>query len=352
MFHSSFIAWLLNKSGEHGFGSSFAKRLLNKIGYEIGNEYDVFTEYTESHCRFDIFVKPIREGTYLILENKIKSFGNVGQIESYKNLGHRVAFLALLEETIEATNKIDVIHYRDVLEALEAEKLVHENPYHFLIEEYKKFIKNHLRVYDAIKSYCEGKILWKQATKIFAESLKDIEIKDNDARTYIYYFYFNFVRYIRGKSSSLIFGDLCYKEAEERKENTRWIFEKNMQGPPYLEVLINNPNQSGMKFSLNSDLLEFHKNKNFVIAPRIEIWLNPKELQDKSEDFPIGLFMIGTWNQELKDFLRQKEPYKSELKRRGRRNFHQEQIHIKDLVFENFEKRIKEVMMKIGAFED
>lgn len=351
LFHSSFIGWLLNKEGEHGFGNRFAKKLFKRISFEIGDKYDVYTESRDRNSRYDILIEPQTEGTKLVLENKVKSFGYDTQISSYKEQGHRVAFLAFLEETIECAEKHDVIYYRDILEDLETEKLINSNHYHFLIREYIQFLRNHLSLYSTIKNFCLGGISWGKAVSIFKESLKDTELKDNDIRTYNYFFYYNFERYLKTKSSELILGDLQYDDAEKQNKNTMWHYEKNMQGSPFMEALIFNPNQKGMRFKLNADLMTLYKKKKNQIAPRVEIWLDLQWLLDKSEDFPeAGKIMMGTWSDELKGYLLENEPYRSTLSRMGPRNFHYEQVPIKDLIFENLEKRIKKMMMHIGSF--
>jgi len=350
LFHSSFIAWLMNKDGEHGFGNRLAKRILKKIDYDIKADYKIETEYSDGANRYDIFIQQ-KNYKSLILENKVKSFGSKNQSERYLKSGYAFSYLALLRETIENSGKINIIYYKDVLDSISEEKLNLNNHYHFLINEYKNFLSKTIAVFTIVKKYCEGDIIWQDAKKSFEENLKGTTTKDNDVRTYSYYFYYIFIEYLRKKSSDLIFGKLNYKESEIANENTKWEFEKNMQGPPFLEALIRKFNQPGVNFSFDKNFLHFVKGKNLIIIPRAEIWIDPQALvEETSKIGKIKLGAIGTQSAELMNFLKNNEPYRATLKMIGRRHFHYEDIRVKDLVFPNFEQKIRNMMSKIGMF--
>jgi len=63
----------------------------------------------------------------------------------------------------------------------------------------------------------------------------------------------------------------------------------------------------------------------------------------------VGTLMLGTWNQELKQALRTREPYASTLKRRPRakRNFHCESLALSDIQFQSIECRIRNALQVI-----
>src|SRR5262245_9840037 len=82
LFHSAFLAWLMDDHESHGLGKSFRSRFISRLrmgsGYDPDGEYEVATEYRSGHSRFDIILRPkdpAKQVKGLVLENKIKSFG-------------------------------------------------------------------------------------------------------------------------------------------------------------------------------------------------------------------------------------------------------------------------------------
>src|SRR5262249_51037471 len=112
LFHSAFLAWLMVDHESHGLGKSFRSRIITRLrkgsDYDPDGEYEVATEYRSGRSRFDIILRPkdpAKPDKGLILENKIKSFGNYLQLDKYKDEGHDVAVLALLPETLDEDTK-------------------------------------------------------------------------------------------------------------------------------------------------------------------------------------------------------------------------------------------------------
>jgi hypothetical protein len=356
LFHSAFIAWLMNKNGEHGLGDNFARRLFESAGYTCDSDYEVITEHTEGDSRYDIFIKPKKDMRALVLENKVKSFGHRVQVESYLKKGHHVAFLSLFRETLENTKGIKVILYDDILKDLDACILNASSSYHFLISEYKNFIHDQLQVFKAIKSYCyEDKSLQKMQED-FRQYLPSNDMRENDRRTIHYYIYYNFAEYMQNNFSPLIFGHLDEKEADEKKDNTKWLYEKNMRGGSFMTAHIHNFQQSNMKFRLKSDLCDLHATMTnpFTIAPRIELYFDPNQMKNVNvtEDHEVGRIMICTWTEELIAYLKNHKSYCSVLRKMGRRHFHYETISLKDMVFSRLEYRIKQMLSIMGVFQN
>jgi hypothetical protein len=81
LFHSAFLAWLMDDHENHGLGKSFRSCMISRLpenfGYDPNAEYEIATEYRSGRSRFDIILRPIdaaKPGKGLVLENKIKSF--------------------------------------------------------------------------------------------------------------------------------------------------------------------------------------------------------------------------------------------------------------------------------------
>lgn len=150
----------------------------------------------------------------------------------------------------------------------------------------------------------------------------------------------------------MVFGTYGYKEQEENGQNTRWIYEKNMQGPPYFEALVRDFSSDAARFRLHDALREVHSVKAFALAPRIEIWLDPQRLQKDADDSTIvGTLLLGSWDDRLKKTFREQEPYRSEFTRKGPRNDHYEPTSIGDIRFATMADRLKSLMEKVGRFE-
>jgi hypothetical protein len=146
---------------------------------------------------------------------------------------------------------------------------------------------------------------------------------------------------------ALVFGTCGYAEAEKQNMNTRWLFEKNMQGPPYIETIIFQPFDMP-DWSLHSTFRAMHEMAPVQLAPRLEIWLDlPRLAKERSTAEPVGSLMLGTWSSEFKAAVKQLEPYRNVLKPRGNRNFHCEPLHVRHLPFTQMTQRIRDMMRLI-----
>jgi PD-(D/E)XK nuclease superfamily len=79
LFHSAFLAWLLDRHENHGLGNSFCSRIIGLLrgnsGHDPDKEYVVATEYRSGRSRFDIILRPkdpANQVKGLVLENKVK----------------------------------------------------------------------------------------------------------------------------------------------------------------------------------------------------------------------------------------------------------------------------------------
>ncbi len=241
LFHSAFLAWLLNKNENHDLGDYFISEILKlaKLDqkYNSSSNYNIVIEYVQNKMRFDIYIgtkEASNDIKGIVIENKIKSFGNEVQFKKYREKGYDVVGFALLGETLNISDKTPIIYYSDILNILKNIKYDKSNHYHFLIREYIAYLQRILDSFDILKSYVDSKIGIKEFKEELQDCLKSISLKDNDVRTYDYYYYYNFAQYLKDNVKELIFGTDDYNN----KFNTRWIFKKNQQGPPYVECLI------------------------------------------------------------------------------------------------------------------
>jgi hypothetical protein len=360
LFHSAFIAWLFDEHGTHGLGSRFLREftagLPSQIADRLTGPLVVETEYQSGRSRFDILLKPRSPSPSpaafkgLVLENKIKSFGNAMQLDKYLKQGFDVLVLALLRETLDddAKRKYTVVTYSLVRDLLQRLPLEPANHYHFLIREYHAFLAKTLSTYDLIARYCNGDVSPAEFTEALKTALAGSVLRDNDIRTYSYYYYHLLAERITYFEPDLAFGTRMYADAERHNESTRWLYEKNMQGQPFMEAIIRPCDTAPWK--LHSALGSINTSKSIQIAPRIEVWLDLNRIATADDRDPaVGSLMLGTWAPELKQALRTLEPYSTSLKRRPRadRNFHHESLTLSDVRFEKLIPRIRDALRLI-----
>jgi len=316
-------------------------------------DYEVLTEYTESSCRFDILIRPlsqIENRNGIVFENKVKSIGERLQLDKYAELGYDVVSLALLPESFDNTGHYPIIEYKKIHSILNSLPLDIKNCYHFFINEYLIHLSNTLNIYDTLRNYINETINIKIFRDELNKCLENINLNINDTRTFTYFYFYNFSKHLKAKNSNLIFGTHDYGKEEELPPNTRWIFRKDLQGPPYMESLIYRPFDPEMKFHINKDFEEIYKVNPFIIAPRIELWLDLNYIQKCNDSDEIGEIMIGSWTKELVTFLKEHEHYKALFTRKGSRNFHYEKVSLKDLPFSNLANRLMKMLSLIGEF--
>lgn len=361
LFHSAFIAWLLDEHGSHGFGSRFVKEFTSRLPAQIAGRLTeplaVRTEYRSGGSRFDILLEsrsPSPSPTSfkgLVLENKIKNFGNAVQLDKYLAQGFDVLVLTLLLETLDDTARrcYPVVTYSLVQDILDRLPLDPANHYHFLVREYRAFLKKTLSTYELIARYCNGDVSPSEFRGAVKTALSGSVLRDNDVRTYSYYYYHLLAEHIRNSAPDLAFGTRTYADADRDNENTKWQYEKNMQGPPFMEAIIYRPCDTP-PWKLHSALASIKTSKPIQIAPRVEVWLDLNSIVTADGADPIvGSLMLGTWAPELKQALRTLEPYASLLKRRPRadRNFHWESLALSDIRFERIVPRIRNALRLI-----
>lgn len=359
LFHSAFIAWLLDENGSHGLKDRFLKEFKSKLPGDIRDRLpdslNVLTEYQDGRLRYDILLKPRSKSANsfkgLVLENKIKSFCNTLQPKKYKAAGFDVVVLALLPETVDLDTgkECTVIDYSDINQILQGLDVDPADHYQFLVREYCDFLTQTLSTYESIRQYCSGNILLPDFRAKLKTCLSNSILRDNDIRTYSYYYYYLLAEYIGKSAPDLIFGTRTYAEAERDKQNTKWLFEKNVQGPPYIEAIIDCRADTPY-WKLPDDLAQINETEPFKIAPRIEVNFDLKRILDakEPEDPSMGKLMLGTWSPTLKEHLKNNESYKSKLnKLNARRNFHSESLVLSDIPFGSIVTKIRQGLQLI-----
>jgi hypothetical protein len=228
---------------------------------------------------------------------------------------------------------------RDVLQRLPLDPANH---YHFLIENYRDFLAKTLSTYDLIARYCNGETPLSEFREGAKTALSGSVLRDNDIRTYSYYYYHRLAEYIEHSAPDLVFGTRTYSAAERDNENTKWYYEKNMQGRPFMEAILFRPCDTP-PWKLHRVIASIKTSEPIQIAPRIEVWLDLNRIVKADDVDPVGSLMLGTWSREVKQTLRTREPYTSILTRRPRadRNFHYESLPLSDIRFERIVARIR-----------
>jgi hypothetical protein len=362
LFHSAFIGWLLDEHGSHGLGSQFLGEFTASLPAQIAGRLTVplrvRTEYPSGGSRFDVLLEPLSPSLEtapfkgLVLENKIKSFGNAVQLDKYSAQGFDVLVLALIPETLDdaAKRRYPVVTYSLIHDLLQRLPLDPTNPYHFLIREYRTFLAHTLSTYELIARYCNSDISQTEFMAGVRTALSGSILRDNDIRTYSYYYYYLLAEYIQCSAPDLAFGTRTYVDAERDNENTQWQFEKNMQGAPFMEAIIYRPCDTP-PWKLQTALASIETSKPIQIAPRIEVWLDLNRIVAAADgpDPVVGSIMLGTWAPELKQALRTLKPYASTLTPRPRadRNFHYESLALSDIAFEKIIARIRRALRLI-----
>jgi hypothetical protein len=357
LFHSAFLAWLMDRSAEHGLGTQFVQAMLTRSGlaslYKSDCDFDPLTEHSAGRLRFDILLRPRgpcngRAG--VVFENKVKSFGLHSQLQNYREAGYDVVALALLPETLDDDSKraFPLVPYSEIRDILKGLALEDGNPYHFIIREYWSHLDATLTTYDALRMYCMAEISWATFKKQLSSALVDVTLRDNDIRTFTFFYYENFRRYLADYAPELVFGCLGYEEAKQQNSNTQWICQKNMQGPPFMESLIYGPFGPAGRFRMHQDFGGLYHQQPFEIAPRIELWLDLKRMthaQDDSES--AGSIMLGFWQEGIIQMLRGM----SALNCLGnRRNLHVEEVPARDIPFARMADRLRNMLRLLGYF--
>jgi hypothetical protein len=355
MFHSAFLAWLLRSTAPHGFGDGFLRALLSHLPTDLQmppfDRYIVKTEVRDGPCRFDILVQPTEASSPvkgLVFENKVKSFGHHLQLDSYKSRGYEVAVLALLPETLDAETRAryPVIEYRMIHDILRRQALAQSDHYHSMVTQYADFLDGTVGIFDAIRALGNGEL----DTLAFIDRVKhaadETEFSDNDIRTFDYFYYHAFANYLSQHEPDLWFGGLSYEEAKGQEKTMGWNYEKNMQGPPFMETIFFNPITPSEHWKpVEESLTALYGSNPFQVAPRIELWLDPVWIaREQNPSLEVGRIMLGTWSKEFRDHIRSREPYVSRLRPIGSRHFHREMLPLRDLSFSSLAGRLRAML--------
>jgi len=186
LFHSAMIAWLLNPEGEHGWDDAFLRRfaeLLAGKGHHTlqralaCDRGKVRTEESiPGRGRCDILLEVGQ--TKFVLENKVKSVGQVRDLKRYEGPGWVPIALAFcqvsFDEQVHAS--YPVVLYSDIRDLLR--DLLSQPPdgtptnnFAILIKHYYCFLKRELGLLEVLDScFCQGDLerhselvqLWKQ----------------------------------------------------------------------------------------------------------------------------------------------------------------------------------------------
>jgi hypothetical protein len=269
------------------------------------------------------------------------------QLDQYVAQGYEVAALALLPETLdsETRSRYTVIEYRKVCEILRNLPLDTSNGYHFVIDQYSSFVADTLSIFELFTEFGHGKLLETDFLSRLGEAALKLDFGDNDIRTLSDFYYFACNEFLEQQAPDLVFGALDCNEAESQQRSTRWLFKKNMPGPPFMEALIYSALEGCAHRRIHDVLIPICETDAFNIAPRIELWLDPHGLSNPASE--AGVLLLGTSSANLKKHLRDFEPYKSTLLRPGSRNVHREPVLVSDLPFAKLADRLRAILSKL-----
>jgi hypothetical protein len=255
-----------------------------------------------------------------VFENKVKSVGRHAQLDQYRDQGYHVAALALLPESLDAESRkrVPAIHYDALREILSSLSLDPQTPYQFFVMQYRDYLQDTLAVFDLLRSFVRGE----RRAEFLAEHLKQ-------------------------SAPDLCFGEAGYKEAESEGRNTKWIYEKNMQGPPYMEAIPHSSVNPNRYWTIRDPFASLHESEPFWIAPRLEVWLYPRWLASAQDLRPIGRIMLGTWSEHLMRAIRDTEPYRSVFNPRVPRHFHSEEVSLEHLPFERMAECLRGMLARL-----
>jgi len=166
LFHSSMLAWLFDAEAEHGFGDRIIRLFAEQVSEQghpglldlvrSGDLLRVSTERTGRPGRYDLVVEA--DGVRCIIENKVKSLGNIAQLLRYeRDEGCACVIpLGLTKATFkpEVPNVVTYDMICDLLDAVEIEK---NNDWHILIAHYRKYLRMQLDLFMRVeKCYAGG----------------------------------------------------------------------------------------------------------------------------------------------------------------------------------------------------
>jgi hypothetical protein len=372
-FHSAFIAWLLDKNAPHSLGPEVLQGFLRLLGFTLPSKYTVETEPTDQGRRFDIVITSEERpewGKGLVIENKTKRSVQLEQLQQYQGKGeegeeYTVAALALLWKNPDGATpgRLDgfpIVDYWQLREAIREALARHRsdsNPYHFIIDDYLRYLDDVLRVLDALAKYSWGEIPLEHLKTAFSKWAAHARRNQNDWRVLSQFYFAEFSRYLKDRRPELIFGS-CDDFTEAKKgRNTCWVAEKNMRSRPFVLAQIWDFSEKACRFRLRPELERRSDEAVFFLEVRLDLDLRPEQHPSAEEGSqPVGKLKLkfenpdGSKNQRLEEALA-RGSYELSPPRKGSRTDHGETVRLRDIRFATMADRLKRMMEKVGYFE-
>lgn len=339
LFYSSLMAWLLDEEGEHGLGDQFGRWFFERIGQEY-RKYTVATEKPFKGGRADIFLST-EGGQEIIVENKTKSIGSQEQVVGYEAAGAVVVLLGLVPENFPVQERSRVIGYSEVLGCLRAAKRS-EASLSVLVDHLISYLVLLLTPFELMEEFCQGDLSVDEARRLMP-NLSSLTISENDRRFFQAVYFERLLSWMTSSGGDLILGDQGYyndKMGQEKPPATRWIIQKNLQGPAFMEAIVYSAEVRD-RLRLRDRWRPMYDNaKAREISPRIELWFRPDDVFSAGQK---GTFLLGCWDNDLRSALASSGVFNS----RGSRNFHSRIFDIEDLKYRSMTELIFEEMSKV-----
>lgn len=341
LFYSSFIAWLLKPQMEHGYFDGFSNWFFKRIGVPI-SEFAVSTERSISGGRADIYISTAN-GVEIVIENKTKSIGAKAQLEKYKIGNALVIPMGLLAENFPIDCQNDVITYSEILEVLKSLERK-RTQYSVVVDDFISHLEGLLLPYIVFDKYCNDLMSEDEAKRALDAVVKPM-VTENDKRFFHAIYCDRLIRYFVSHHTELIFGTDEYRvESSQNKPlATRWIMQKNLQGPAFMECIVYKNVIPGK--SLSPKWLDgIDQSVEYDLSPRLELWIDPYDVFSAEQ---AGVFLLGCWNNEIRANFKKSGLFKN----RGSRNFHHRVLSVSDLKYGVLSSLIREELEKVWVFE-
>ena len=163
LFHSSMVAWLIDRKGEHEKGTSVLAKLAETLSRKGWSQLEkalangvgeVRREKKRGNHRYDIWLK--LPDTEVVFENKTKTVGNELQLQCYQEEGVIVVALGLCDESFVDTvaKKFPLLTYKDVLAAIKAtaDDGVEAGAFGALVEQYTQYLERELELIELVRN--------------------------------------------------------------------------------------------------------------------------------------------------------------------------------------------------------
>jgi hypothetical protein len=344
LFYSSFIAWLLDAHGAHGLSDQFSSWFFQRVGEKPDAACSIQPEVRINSGRADIFIVT-NNGRKLIIENKTKSIGTNDQLNAYKGDADKVIPLGFVAENFPAQQRDSVVTYKEIIECLKPMQKSN-GALSVLVDHFISFLELALGPFDTLRDFCNG-IIGLDEARQRQDKFRQLSTNSNDHRFFQAVYFEQLRTYMSKYAPFLIFGDLEYHNSKkdiQKPSATKWIVEKNMQGPAFMEAIIYSQNVPG-KMKLNERWAAAHRESSRPdLCPRLELWVGPDTFLSQKH---CGVFQLGCWNDIMKSLFHSSGMFK----KRGSRNFHHRTLSLADLQYANMTKIVYEEMSKVWDFE-